>query len=138
MPGAERIPGRKKIPWDGRVAVASRRDQFRCRAVVSPAAAAGEDVGRRRNLRGHHRAEKSTRGTAAGEGGCRSSEPGEERLPGEHEPRDSNADERDPGDDYAGAGNEPGRGTAGLFEHGEELRRIAAHAAERHSGSFED
>jgi PAS domain S-box-containing protein len=90
------------------------------------------------DVRGHYGTEKGAASSAAGQGRCGSSEPGEKRLSGQHEPRDPNADERDTGDDDASSRNEPGRRAARLFEHGEEFGRIAVDAVERHSGPFED
>ena len=52
---------------------------------------------------GHHRPQAARGGTARGQGGRRGGQPGQERVPGQHEPRDPHADERHPRHDRAGS-----------------------------------
>ena len=74
-------------------------------------------------------------GSREGEG--RRSHAREERVPGQHEPRNTHADERDYRHDGAGAGNENVRGTAGISGHGEKLGGLAIEFDQRHLGFFE-
>ena len=55
-----------------------------------------------RRLHRHRRPEARRGGVAAGQGGGRGRQPGQERVPGQHEPRDPHADERHPRHDRAG------------------------------------
>src|SRR5580698_7892506 len=138
MFATERTHSRQKNPCGGGVAVARGWEQFRGRDLEPPLGGVRREAWSGSGVRRHYGAEKSATSAAASEGRCGSGEPGEERLSGQYEPRDSDADERDSGNDDAGSGNELGRRAAGLFEHGEELGRIAAHASKRHFGSLED
>ena len=73
----------------------------RIRLVPAPRQRRG-DQGGRRQLHGHHRAEAGRGGAEAGQGGRRGRQPGQERVPGQHEPRDPHADERHHRHDRAG------------------------------------
>ena len=72
-------------------------------------------------------------------GGCgRSRQPREERVPGQHEPRDSHADERRHRHDRARARHGPHRRAARVSGHGQVVRRVAADRHQRHSRLLED
>ena len=96
------------------------------RAWTCTAVAKGERVPRRHHPQpdegggrtGHrhhprrHRPQAGRGGAAAGEGGGRGRQPGQERVPGQHEPRDPHADERHPRHDRAGPRHRPDRRAA--------------------------
>src|SRR5580658_3947251 len=71
------------------------------------------------------------------EGKGRRSHAREERISGEHEPRNTHPDERHHRHDRAGAGNENVGGAAGISGHGEKFGGVAAELDQRHTGFFE-
>ena len=89
--------------------------------------------------RGGRRAAPSRRAAAGGEGGRGSREPGQERVPGQHEPRDPHADERHHRHDRAGARHRRSRpSSASTSSIVQELGRRAADGDQRHSRLLED
>ena len=62
----------------------------------------------------------------------------QERVPGQHEPRDPHADERRDRHDLAAARHRPRCRAAGLRAHGAEQRRGAAHDPQRHPRLLQD
>ena len=86
----------------------------------------------------HHRTQAGGGGAAAGAGRGRGGEPGEERVSGDDEPRDPDADERGDRDDGAAARHGAERGAARVRGDGAAVRRGAAHADQRHPGLLED
>ena len=72
-------------------------------------------------------------------GGCgRRRQPLEERIPGQHEPRDSHAVERRRRHDGARARHRPQRRAARVSGHGQGVRRVAADRHQRHPRLLED
>ncbi len=68
----------------------------------------------------------------------RAGDGGQGRVPGEHEPRDPHADERDHGHDGPRAPHQAHASTAGLHQHGQRVRRGAADDHRRHPRRVED
>ena len=60
-----------------------------------------------RRIPRHHGAQEGGEELQQGQGGGGGGQPGQERVPGQHEPRDPHADERHPRHDRAGAGHRP-------------------------------
>ena len=86
----------------------------------------------------HHRAaEGGTRDAASARSG-RSGKQSQERVPGQHEPRDPDTAERRDRNDGPGAGNAAHAGTARIPGDSEELFRLATHGDQRHPGLFQD
>ena len=69
---------------------------------------------------------KGGRRAAKGQGGGRGGQPGQERVPGQHEPRDPHADERHHRHDRAGPGHEPDPRAARVPDDGQGVGRVAA------------
>ena len=74
----------------------------------------GRPGGHRRHHDRHHDAQAGGAGNASGQGGRRKRQPGQERVPRQHEPRDPHADERRHGHDRAPPAHGAERGTARL------------------------
>ena len=74
----------------------------------------------------------------SGQGGCRGRQPGQERVPRQHEPRDPHADERRDRHDRPAARHGTERAPAPLRHAREVIRRLAAGAHQRHPGFLED
>ncbi len=83
-------------------------------------------------------AKESERVLARREGNCRIGEPCEVAVPGQHESRDSHADERCARDDRAAARHRAQRQAAALCRRGLPLGRDAARDHQRHPGFLED
>ena len=109
--------------------------------------------GRRRNARQLRARSRSEPARARGPGGApgaarqgagdrqaprRGGDRGEERLPRQHEPRDSHAAQRHPRDDDAGAADPAVGRAAGLPDDGEVVGRVAAGDHQRHPRLLED
>ena len=75
---------------------------------------------------------------AASQGSRRIGKPGQERFPGQHEPRNPHAHERHHRHDRAGARHGPDRPAARLPGNRQIVRRLAVDAAQRHSGLLQD
>ena len=113
----------------------SRRARAR-RHPVAPQHGAGSVRGRKavaadRRLHRHHEGEGDGRG-----GGSR--QPREERFPGQHEPRNSHADERHRRDDQPAASEGSGRGNRRFCRDDPELLGRAAHPHQRLPRFLED
>ncbi len=78
------------------------------------------------------------RGVARRQGGGRGGQSGQERLSGEHEPRNPHAAERRHRHDGTGAGYVPGHAAAGIPDHRQGLRRDLAGGDQRHPGFLQD
>ncbi len=87
---------------------------------------------------GHHLAEADGDRDAEGQGSRRSGDRGQERVPREHEPRDSHADERRAGDDTARARLRPPAGSTRVSGNGAELGPGAAHGDQRRARFLQD
>ena len=75
---------------------------------------------------------------AQGAGGGGGGQPGQERVPGQHEPRDPHADERHPRHDRAGPGHRPDARAARVPDDGEGVGRVAAGHHQRHPRLLQD
>ena len=73
-----------------------------------------------------------------GQGGRRGGQPGQERVPGQHEPRDPHADERHHRHDRAGPGHRADAAAARVPRPGQELGRRAAGGHQRHPRLLQD
>ncbi|MBK7828040.1 MAG: response regulator [Nannocystis sp.] len=105
--------------------------------------AAGADARRRpqpraRERHRHHRAHAQPGRAGHRQGGRRGREPGQERLPGQHEPRDPHADERDHRHDQPVVGHPAGPRPARLRRDPAQLLRLAAHPDQRHPRLLQD
>ncbi len=69
----------------------------------------------RGDFRGHQRSQAYRGQTAQGQGGRRGGQPGQERVSGQHEPRDPHAHERHHRHDRAGAGHRPRLPSSGEY-----------------------
>ena len=87
---------------------------------------------------GHHGSQDGGGRTANGQRRRRSREPGQERVPGEHESRDPDADERRHRDDRSRAGHRAHVRTAGVSADRQIVRRCAADRHQRHPGLLQD
>ncbi len=99
-----------------------------------PAAPDRPVAARRHRLR--QRPAVSGRGHRPRRGGGR--RPGQEHVPGGHEPRDPDAHERHHRDERAAPGHDPRRRAAGLRADHPDVRRCAAHDHQRHPGLLQD
>src|SRR5882762_8956541 len=72
------------------------------------------------------------------EGGCGRSQPGEERIPRQHEPRNPHSAERRHGDDRFGARDAAYSGATRIPGDREDVGRCPAYGDQRHSGLFQD
>ncbi len=99
---------------------------------------------RRRNDRrdGHqsrrHRTADDGGRASPGDGGGRGGQPGQERIPGQHEPRDPHADERHHRHDRTGPGHRVDPRAARMPADGAVLRRGAADGHQRHPRLLQD
>ena len=91
----------------------------------------GQDSGRRA---GHDGSQDGGGRSANGQGRRRSREPVEERVPGAHEPRNPDPDERRHRDDRSGTGHRALVRTAGIAAHRQIVGRCAAGDHQRHPG----
>ena len=89
-------------------------------------------------LRTHQALQAEIVETEARRGCGRRRQPREERVPGQHEPRDPHADERRHRHDRARARHRPHRRAARVPRHGQVVRRVAADRHQRHPRLLED
>ena len=82
--------------------------------------------------RRHHRAEAGRGRPLRGQAGRRIGQRGQERLPGQHEPRAADPHDGHPGHDRAGPGGRPAAGGSRILGNGEDLGRHAVGPAQRH------
>ncbi len=109
-----------------------------CREVVLRRGPAGEAIQVLGARRGCHRSQAGRGGDAPGQGGRRVRQPGQERVSGQHEPRDPHADERHHRHDRAGPGHRLDAAAARVPRAGQELGRFALDGHQRHPRLFQD
>ena len=91
-----------------------------------------------RHLARHHAPQGGGVAVAGGHGGSGGGQPGQERFPGQHEPRNPHAHERHHRHDRTGAGHAADRRAARLPEDGPRFGRIAADGDQRHPRFLQD
>ncbi|MEI9997880.1 MAG: PAS domain S-box protein [Verrucomicrobiota bacterium] len=115
-----------------------RRGGGLLRDLLQPDPHQRRDQRRGRLQQGHHRAPARPHRAAGRHGAGRVEQPAQERVPGQHEPRNPHADERRHRHDRPAADDRPDPRAAGVRAHRAHQRRVAPRRHQRHSRLLQD